>query len=445
MRLLKLFRPASIGSGMILYGAGRGAAAAIGLGIALILPHFLSVDTLGQFYIMISATTYLSVVMRFGGEYVLFRQSAIETEVDKAKAWDSKAFGQATKYLLINCLLLLALAKTVLWSVDLSGWYNDENLKFLEDSLPQIFAISLGTSMLVYLYQISKVRALIVYSSLVKSSILNFIFIAMVVSLYHYTEQMGISSYVNLYLVASLLAVLVAVVLCRSVSMGQWVRGMVTANPSYYRSESWYSFSYSMLFVVFTELEILLASLYLSPADIAIYGTARRMTLACSIFVEFSNVFLPKIIAAGLGNPDQASLGRKLSSFSVKMAMMSLFVIASIWLFGEWAFGLVLPDSFAGVADLLVVLLFVPFIAVLLGPSEILLLMHSKENSRLILSLSLMVAIGIQFTVAATWLIPAFGIFGLAWSSVIAMAVYRTILTLYVHRYLSMRLFPGAR
>ena len=207
------------------------------------------------------------------------------------------------------------------------------------------------------------------------------------------------------------------------------------AFPRLGRGWSWLKKGFSLFFFrvvvsLYTTANVLIVSVFLPPAQVALYAGAERITKALiPMWEPFSRLFLPRFSFLIQENPMEA---RRLAS-KVGLLMLSLGIGAALalWALAPWVVEAILGSDYLHAVPLIRVLVWVlPFIALsnFLGIQWM--LAHKMDRPfNAIIALA-----GILNVMLALALVPPFGSAGMAWSVLLTEGWVAAAMGIYLWR-----------
>ncbi len=223
------------------------------------------------------------------------------------------------------------------------------------------------------------------------------------------------------------------------------VRKKVPAGPHSTRMREWFRTALPLVFVegtlvLFSNADILILSLFVEPATIAVYFAASRILQLVGFVQYAATVATAQRFAALNAVGDRTALSALAVSTTRLTLAVSLSAALTIYLLAPYLLAL-FGDGFDIALPVLTILMVGLIVQAFAGPGEDLMNMLGEERACAIAFVaSLVLNIGLNFA-----LIPPFGIVGAAAATTISLALRSLLLTWLVHHRLGLHILFSLR
>ncbi len=197
----------------------------------------------------------------------------------------------------------------------------------------------------------------------------------------------------------------------------------------FFESRAWRSslWSFTMLLginALYSNIDIIILGLFLSPKDIGIYKIAAQMALFASFGLQAINVAVGPRFARLYVLFEKEKLQRLVTLSARAVLFFNLFITLFFIIAGKKLLSLVFGTAFIGSYEPLLILLIGQFVNSAAGSVGLILNMTGHENDTVKgRTIALITSIVLNFT-----LIPVLGLIGAAIASAMSMIVWNTIL-----------------
>jgi len=261
-----------------------------------------------------------------------------------------------------------------------------------------------------------------------------------VLGVYFWQIPMSAALAIGVVFFAALISLLI-----QTVFVWARVRTKVPAGTHITKMRDWFRTALPLVFVdgtlvLFSNADILILSLFVEPATIAVYFAASRILQLVGFVQYAATVATAQRFTALNAVGDRAALSALAISTTRLTLMVSSAAALTIYLVAPYLLAL-FGDGFDAAMPVLAILMIGLIVQALAGPGEDLMNMLGEERAcAMTFVISLALNIGLNLA-----LIPSYGIIGAAAATTISVAIRSLALTWLVHHRLGLRILFSLR
>lgn len=394
----------------------------------VIVARLFGAEGTGIYYLALTVITIAAVIGRFGLDNALIRFVATSADQDE---W-GRVKGVYRQSMTLTAGISLSITAAVFW---FAPWLATFILK--EPSLVlflRIMSLSITPTSLAFLHA----EALKAVEKPVLAAVVQGIGISLlnVLLIFPLSQVLGLIGLAVTYLATqSLLLIISRVFWLRVTPKTQGVSG--TFDVGLLVKTSWPLLWVAFMGMIMQWTDLLMLNIWVSAAEVGIYGVAVRTAMLTSFIVVAANSIIAPKFAAMYAQNDLAGLEKLAQSATRLMSTLALPILLALTIFPSWILNFFGSDFTRG-ALVLAILAVGQFINVVTGSVGFLLMMTGHEK---LMQYNILGSTAVNILLNAL-LIPRFGILGAAIATTIALTGMNVVSTILVTKKLSIVALP---
>ena len=362
----------------------RGIVAISGLLLTITLPLVLSLDQVGKFYLILTYSTFLSILMRMGLDYDVNGKIA-------------SVSGEA-RIIKFNYLVSLLTTSSLVAVFSLFVFYliTESDLFNIKASEFGYLIVSLGFSLAVsaFLFQLYRIDGHVFRASLVRGLSINGSFLISLIILSNVGE-LDEESTLCVMVIFTLIVSLINIFLYFYFYIGAFPIRRIGDRRDRNSSNLPFLF-YSLLAFFIADVDYWVVAAHLDDENLAIYATMKRVALLAAIFLDIGNLVAPKILRNTMQNIKKECKNLlHIRRLAFLFSLLSFTAAIFVFMFGEFLIGKIWGERFTTGFYPLVIFMVAYGLILATGFSEALLIL--KSNRRVMLQSMTIAFVSIVF------------------------------------------------
>lgn len=404
---------------------GRSLIALSGLGVTYFLPQKLNLDQVGFIYLTITQITLLSVLFRFGVDYTI---TPILADTSKNNEI-ANVIGKSIALIVLMSIIIQFFYILIIYIANPFDFEIISNLWLLSI---WIWGVSLSICLIVF--QVFRIQGHVLKATLTRGLLTN----AAILSILLFIGDQIINTNDIIFFFSIqmlLLTIIISWSAIKNISIS-------TINNHHSKITDLISkrfFIYSILSVLSSDIDYLMVAYFLDNESMALYSSAKRLSIISAIFIDLANLTLPSIYKTlSIEGYEKKSQYLSATFFVSSLAILIIFVVYSKQVTSIF-FGNLTETQREEISYLIIIFIANFTLTIAIGFAEILLIMKNEKNPLIkgnIIGISI-------FLLLSPILSYQLSYFGIAISFLISNVILRLYLSSYVLRKYKINLFIG--